>query len=354
MTNSKPTISVIMPVFNGEKYLRDAIDSILAQSYKAFELIVIDDGSTDHTSEILNTYGNNILVIRQSNSGIELALNTGLNRSQGKYIARMDADDLALVDRFKKQVEFLEEHPDIGMIGSYANLLDADGNELGLLSEPTSDIAIRWQSLFLCPFIHPSVMIRKHILTQNNLEYDPRFTHIGDYDLWTRLLAHTRVANLNIPLIKYRVHPASITSIAKEVMKENHYRVSERSIRQNFPSRNFTESELRDLCLEIGFPVESNAKTKKQRALLAVRYLDLWQAFSTQYADCKDIKKVEREAMIKAARMILYPPFQPGWLAGIRELSRLKPDWMYDFLASLPNGILARGRQLSLRRFRES
>jgi glycosyltransferase involved in cell wall biosynthesis len=144
-----PRISVVMSVYNGEKYLRQAIESILQQTYTDFEFIIIDDGSTDSSREIIQSYDDKRirLVINEQNIGLTKSLNKGIRLAKGEFIARMDADDISLPQRFEKQVAYLDSHPEVGVLGTYANIIDHRGKIINNIIFPTEHETILWTML---------------------------------------------------------------------------------------------------------------------------------------------------------------------------------------------------------------
>lgn len=228
-----PIVSVILPIYNGEKYLNESIDSILTQSFEDFELILIDDGSTDTSLEIAEYYrikDNRIVLISQENMGLISALNKGISYSKGKYIARMDQDDISLKNRFAKQVEMLDSGCDICGCDFY--LISEDGAISGEKVVYTDDFPLVLMTNV--PFAHGSVMIRKKFLTQNKLEYgQTKYTKAEDYKLWCSIFEHGGVLkNVSEFLFKYRDVEGSLSSdkknmyhasmISYEFMNENH------------------------------------------------------------------------------------------------------------------------------------
>ena len=208
-----PAVTVLMPVFNGERYLREAVTSILGQSFRDFELLIVDDGSTDASAAIIEELKRNDSRVRsrfQSNQGHVAALNAGLESVRGNYIARMDADDVARPGRLEAQVRFLENHPDIGVVGTAATLIDGDGRESGVVRFPSSHGAVRWALCFGSPIIHPSAMIRADVLRQAG-GYDAEMRHAEDYDLWLRISRISRLANLEEPLLLLRKHGGNVS-----------------------------------------------------------------------------------------------------------------------------------------------
>ena len=157
-----PKVTVLMPVYNGEKYLEEAIDSVLAQTLPDFEFLIIDDGSTDKTPQILKSYTDTRLrLFHQNNRGLTRSLNKGIQFSGGEYVARMDADDIALPERLEKQVKFLDEHPEIGVVGSFHCEVSASLQKSIVKKFPTEDSAIRKTLIKENPFSHPTVIMRK-------------------------------------------------------------------------------------------------------------------------------------------------------------------------------------------------
>ncbi len=220
-TNKK--ISVILPAYNSEKYLGIAIKSILNQSFSNFELIIIDDGSTDNTSFVIKSFIDPriIYIKNEKNLGLSKSFNIGINRSTGEYIARMDADDISVLDRFQKQIGFLEKNPDIGIVGTAVTLIDENAKKTGSSSKASANTLIKWSSLFSTPMHHPTVMGRAEIF-RNNL-YDENLLNSEDYELWGRLLFDKQIkfANLKEPLLLYRVYRNSFTQKLGTEKKKN-------------------------------------------------------------------------------------------------------------------------------------
>ena len=202
---SAPRITVILPVRNGERYLAEAIASIRDQSFADWELLVIDDGSTDGSSDIAARAAAGdarIVVHRRPAEGIVGALNDGLARARGDLIARLDADDRADRGRFMAQVTFLDRHPQIGICGTACRLA-GEGSGTWTMSE--RDEQIRARLLFANPLLHPTVMFRRALIERCG-PYDPAFEGAEDYDLWERFSRVTKLANLTAPLVTLRLH----------------------------------------------------------------------------------------------------------------------------------------------------
>jgi hypothetical protein len=204
-----PTVSVVMSVFNGERFLREAVDSILSQTFEDFEFIIIDDGSTDGSAAILDSYGKvdpRVQVYHQENRGLVDALNRGCGSARGKYIARMDADDIALRDRLRRQVEFMEAHAEVGVLGGAIQYIDAVGRGLATLRLPIHDRDIKSALRYANPMAHPTAFLRKDVFTSVG-GYRRIFAKAEDYDLWLRVAKRGQLANLKAVVLRYRLHP---------------------------------------------------------------------------------------------------------------------------------------------------
>lgn len=230
-----PTVSVLMPVFNGDQYLANAIDSVLAQTFRDFEFIIFDDGSTDGTTKILQNFeksDNRIRVYHQSkNLGIVATLNKSLTLAKGKYIARMDADDICLPDRLENQIAFLEKHPEVGVLSGNIQLIDCNGKTSTFLKFPESNTKILWSFCYFCPIVHPAVMMRRQIVLDAGGYRNVR-PHAEDYDLWIRLSQNTQFANLPRVLLKLRKHESNITVLHQSKNVASSIKISQEFISQ--------------------------------------------------------------------------------------------------------------------------
>jgi len=356
MSDSPPYVSVVMPVYNGEKYLREAVESILAQTFRNFELIAVDDGSTDDSASILASYHQQderiVILTHSKNQGIVSALNRGLKIARGKYIARMDADDVSLPERFERQIEFLEAHPKVGILGSEALFIDSQGQEIARMVHERNDLTIRWTSLLANVFFHPTVMIRRAVLTENNLCYQSGIKSGQDYDLWLHLLEHTQGANLDRPLVRYRVYPESISSRNKQEQMARHAQVSFANLQRTYPEIRFTPDE--HAALVAAVTGKMSASQYRQRPALARRYLELWRVFVLRHRENPALKGLRHEAVNMAAKIGLYPPFQPGWLETTRGLFAADPLWMFYFAIKFSNMVRLKLMGIRLSRLRRA
>ena len=207
-----PVVSILMPVYKTAPFLREAMDSILSQSFTDYELIVLDDCSPDNAEEILDSYTDSRIVRYkgEKNVGLSNILNIGIGMAQGKYIARMDSDDLSLPDRLQIQVDYLESHPEIDLVSVGMQLFGA--KEEIWLREPNPE-KVKIIALFHSPILHASSMWRRERFEENGLLFRQEMVPSEDYDLWTRALVKgLRLMNLRQVLYKYRIHPAQATT----------------------------------------------------------------------------------------------------------------------------------------------
>ena len=251
MTNpATPLVSVVMPTYNGERFLRPAIAGILNQTFADFELIVIDDGSTDTTPRILAVFKQKddrvIVLTNEHNLGIAGATNRGLAAARGEYIALQDHDDISLPYRLQTQIDFLHSHPDIALVASAVTIIDENGVATGYALGPSlastsipsvfgpfeDDLEIKWDLLFGCRLNHTSVMARRTaILNIGGYKEDDTFPLARDYDLFSRFATQYRIANLREPLAQWRRHPAAACLQNTEQQSQANETISWRNLR---------------------------------------------------------------------------------------------------------------------------
>jgi glycosyltransferase involved in cell wall biosynthesis len=209
---AKHDVTVLLPVYNAAPYIREAVDSVLAQTYKDFELLIINDGSTDGSKEILESYNDSrIRLIHQPNMGLIKTLNKGLELAQGKYIARFDADDVCYPERLQEQVDFLNTHPDYVLIGSEADYMDDEGNFLFRYKfKYYEDEEIRAAGFVICPAIHSAVMfLKEKVILAGG--YDDHAVTFEDHLLWRDLAEYGKIKNVHKAWIKVRFNAGSAT-----------------------------------------------------------------------------------------------------------------------------------------------
>jgi glycosyltransferase involved in cell wall biosynthesis len=204
-----PLVSVLLAVHDDAPFLGEAVDSALRQTLRDLELIVVDDASTDQTPALLDAIPDERLrVVRnEKQSGLAASLNHALDLAGGQFVARLDADDIALPERLERQVERLRAGPRCAVVGTAIVDLDEDGRAGATHVLPANATALRWHALFSSPFFHPTVLVDREVLDAHGLRYDTEFLESEDYELWTRLFAFGDGANLVTPLVFKRVHP---------------------------------------------------------------------------------------------------------------------------------------------------
>ena len=229
-----PRVSVVMPTRNAGPYLHLAIEGILNQSFRDFELIVINDACTDNTPQILDGFNDNRLIVltNENNLGIAASTNRGIAVARGEYVALQDSDDISLPHRFQTQVEFLDAHPDIVLVSSAAaTLIDENGLVLEDFCHPALEIDMQWKMLWTCSIHHTGVMARrKAILDVGGYTDDPFFRYGSDYELLSRVAIRYRVANLTEPLVMWRKHTSQCSRRHQELLQREADTISFRNI----------------------------------------------------------------------------------------------------------------------------
>jgi len=229
-----PKVSVVTPVFNAERFLPAAIESILGQTFPDFELLIIDDGSTDGSPEIGRRYQRQdarVRLLAQDKRGVSATRNLGLSQARGVYIAWLDADDAAHTERLATQAAYLDAHPETVILGSAFRQIDEDGHATKVHGMPETDTAIRWHALFHSTFAKSTVMQRLEIFREYQLAY-PVCDYAEDYDLSSRMLQHGRGWNLRQALVDYRVHASQETAIKSTAIYATAVQIARRNMAQ--------------------------------------------------------------------------------------------------------------------------
>ncbi len=214
-------LSVVMPVYNAARYLKESIESILSQTFTQFEFIIINDGSTDDTERVILGYNDDRISYSKipENKGVVFCLNHGMSIAKGSYIARMDADDIAHPQRLFLQHSFLEKNMPVQVVGSFTRLFSESGPGK-IRKYPTQNAAIKCMALKETPFAHPSVMFRNSLVKNGDYYYDELFYPAEDYELWTRLILKHKTANIALPLLNYRMHHEQISFVKRQAQLE--------------------------------------------------------------------------------------------------------------------------------------
>ena len=269
---NQPKVSVLMSVYNGGRYLHTAVEGILNQKFSDFEFIIVDDASEDKTWQILSSYAEQDFRIRlirnKDNLGLTRSLNKGLAVARGEYIARNDADDVSLPDRLAVQVCFLDNHPEVVLLGSAVRGMDESGELMGdIVRHPCTDEGVRWKMLLHNAFWHSTVMLRKETLFKHSLYYNPNLNYAQDYDLWSHMLTRGRVANLPSGLVKLRSHRQRITITKWDAQQAAADDVATANFERAGLARHFSKTEI-VLMRDLAASLESRQRLIQVRSLL--------------------------------------------------------------------------------------
>ena len=291
-----PLVSALLAVHNGERYVRAALESVLRQTVADLELLVVDDGSTDVTPAILAGVADPRLRVLRNDQRIGLAasLNRALDQARGRYLARLDADDVAMPDRLERQLARIMSSPPVSVLGTAVVELDETGGLGRLLYMPERPAAVRWAALFSSPFFHPSVLVEREALERHGLRYDPEYLESEDYDLWTRLLAVAEGGNLRDPLVLYRIHVDQASHRRRDLQLGFQQRVALREIARVAPELGL---ESRELAWRVGA-----GETVEPERLddAAAAYVELLRAFERDVGGSA-ARKVAARALARAA-----------------------------------------------------
>ncbi len=224
-----PRITVLLAVRDGQKYLPQAIGSVLQQTFGDFEFIIIDDQSADGSLQAIKQYNDTRIKVipNRTHMGLSRSLNIGLHAAQGEYIARMDADDICLPERFEKQVRFLDQHPSMAVLGTGIRLIDELGKTIRDVQMPTDSDLIKWQLCFINPIAHPSVMMRRTAVKQAG-GYDQELICSQDYDLWWRMSANNQLGNISDILVLLRQHSGQVSRVKRSEQFEFGLKISQK------------------------------------------------------------------------------------------------------------------------------
>lgn len=266
-----PSLSVLMPVFNSEQFVAEAIKSVLNQSFKDFEFLILDDCSADKSFKIINDFEKKDPRIKvyknEKNLGVVESRNKLINLSKGKYIAWLDSDDIALPNRFEEEIKFLESHPEIGMVGAYPIIIDENGRETGKWPFETDPKKLKIELFFHSPFLSSSVVIRKSCLPKDF--YDSRFPVAEDFDLYSKISEKSDIANINKFLVKYRINSTGLSKTNTEKMEQLSAQViKEHAERLGIDLDENTIKDLRKAKRALKIDFEEIAKIEKSLILL--------------------------------------------------------------------------------------
>ena len=287
-----PSVTVLMPVFNAERFVAAAIDSVLAQTFREFEFLIVDDGSSDRSGEIVRSYRDPRIrfVSLGRNQGLSAALNRGMAEAQGDWIARQDADDVSSPDRLARQMAAVTERPDLAILGCQALAIDEQGRALPPVNRSVDEVSIRWYSLLDNPFIHSTVVVRRRVIWEEFGGFNPAFDpYSQDFELWGRVMARHPVLNLADRLLTYRVSSSSIIGAVDAAAAYDTYRTAFETMVRTIVLRQVrafaADVDERDASLMAGYitGIEASSLTR----FLAV-FRDLLDRFRARHAEWRD------------------------------------------------------------------
>lgn len=318
-----PTVTVLMTVFNAGSYLDAAIRSIAEQTFRDWEFLIVDDASTDDSGDVAETWAgrdHRIRVIRNAaNKGQTPCLNQGLREARGQWIARQDADDLSLPDRLERQ---MAAGGSVALLGTNGWIIDANGRVTGLLDAPLTHESITWTSPFLNPFMHTAVLARTAVIRDELGGYDENFRIAQDYDLWARLIARHRSANLPDRLVCYRHLATSLSKAGRGTAFTEARRVSGREAERVF-ARPLTENE-HDLLASFREGLDANRRAAFWR---------LYEELKSKAPADPDLKRTCALHHLKAAGSVSSPfPMMAEMFAALSASPRDTVQWLGDRL----------------------
>ena len=353
-TMAMPAVTVLTAVYNGEQYLRDAIRSVLSQSFTDFEFLIVDDGSDDGTSEILRTYAaldSRIRVLRNHrNIGLTGSLNRGLSESKGEYIARLDADDVANADRLQKQVDYLKGQSAVALLGTWAELVNGGGGGLSTWRLPESHGVLRWLLCFNNVFAHSSVMFRRETAICLG-GYSSDCKHSQDYEFWLRFARASHIACFPEPLVKIRRHGASITGTDSASQVGTHNSVARQYLRDALGIDDVSEEAL----LVLRNRQSGGLHVREEASRILSQLYRRHMAFADMSAE--EIALVRDDTACRLWRICAPPGASVRLWLGVLKACRLNPTIVRDALLRklrplfvLKNKIFGRASTLKARR----
>ena len=287
MLQPPPLVTVLMPVYNTEAYLRESIESILRQTFTDFEFLIIDDASTDDSLRIIQSYSDPRIKLVRNPTNLKLidTLNKGIMLAAGKYIARMDADDISMPDRINKQVAFMEANPGTGICGTFFEHISKDGQTGNRVKYATADQDIRFRHLYQIQLCHGTSLIRAQVLKDHALFFDKRYIHAEDFEFWTRVSRYCKLANIPEVLYKVRLHDTNVSVTYKDEQAANTREIQKKQFSDLF------EWTLSDLELDTFLDIVYSTFTGQPETLDRIEgFLIRWQkqneiekAFPTEY-----------------------------------------------------------------------
>ena len=287
-----PLVSFLLAVHNDARFVGEAVSSMLGQTMRDLEVVVVDDASTDATAETLVRFDDPRLVVVQGSerAGLAASLNLGLERASGRYVARLDSDDVARPDRLERQLARMQGDARLAVVGSSVTDVDEDGVPGRTHVLPQGATPLRWHALFSSPFFHPTVLVDRAVLEQHGLRYDPSFQESEDYDLWTRLFALADGDNLRDALVLKRVHAGQASLRRADVQESFARRVALREISGVAPGLSAEDAEL-------AWRLGSGRRDRSARAGAA--FVQLLKAFEHEHGSDPRVREAAARTLVR-------------------------------------------------------
>jgi glycosyltransferase involved in cell wall biosynthesis len=306
MERNKPDITVLMPAYNAEKYIGEAISSVLQQTFINFELLIVNDGSTDNTATVIRSFNDaRITIINQSNQGVAAALNNGLKAAKADYIARFDADDICLPERLRVQFDFLSKHPDYIVAGSDADYIDMNNEFVfSYISPAYTNEEIQKKKYITCPFVHSTIIFKKTAVLEAG-GYNVHAHTFEDHLLWPKILKEGKGYNLSQTLVKVRLNPGSVT-IDEKWRCWRFHKIKNNAIKNG----NITETEGEELNRVLKQQDIRKIKEGSYYELLAKKYL--WNNYQPQKARENLKKTLLLKPMSLSSYCLLFLSYMPS------------------------------------------
>lgn len=333
---TKPRVSVVISVYNGAEFLQQSIQSILDQTFSDFELIVIDDGSTDDSMTVAQAFRDPRIrtILNTENKGGAYRRRQAVDMAEGEYIAQQDADDFSLPERLRLQVNYLDGHPEVGFLGTGAfSCHTGKINDRPYLF-PLTDLEMRWRMVFGIPTAHSTLMVRKSVIEQHQVRYDPAFRFCFDYDFYERCLEFTRGANLPVGLVVHRIHSNQMTKTNRPEQFTYHLAISRRILQKKLPEIQLSDDDLAEICHMLIGREKFYLATAKIEKNAIQNYLRAYRMFLQCYGGWP-IVGLRDPVLADLARMCRRRPRNSGWLVRwavlefLAVISGITRGWFY-------------------------
>lgn len=331
----RPKVSVVMPAFNAERYIEAAVESILAQTFSDFEFIIVDDGSTDSSPAIMRRFAaadtRIKVIVNKTNMRFANSANRAISIARGRYIARMDADDISAPERLEKQAAFLDENPDFVVVGSGYDTINAQGRTITRNVESTTPWECAWMSLFRMPLVHPTTMYRKSVVDDFSLRYDNAYDGAADFEFFHRLLGHGKAVALRDILVQYRTHTENVSTRRSQQQRRAALAAATKESLFRFPT---LQPEAVEALFDFIYGDEDIVTAQIATAISGLRALEA-QFLKTHALSRKDVARLRTLAArwLSAAALRRGLPSEPAKFAQFLWIAR-------DYLAHAPGETL--------------